>query len=604
MIVQDLLDEWTGLANARAPWEKYWRDIAAYVLPHTEYFDSLLYGSANDAINSVVSVPVASQRSKNIYDMTSLWGIERLTAGILSLKTPETEHWQGLALEAYFGEEQTYEEDDAMERLRNYLFRVRANPKTGFWDAHKAAIRSMCGFGDGWFSIQERPGQGTSSPFLYEFAPLPELFPAVGPDGEPNMMYRPYSWSAYQAASKFGEKVGTKVMNMANDPIQRHNKVKVMHCIRPRDDISRGLGLGMRSSKFSSFYILPEDKHMIGEGGYHEYPYVRYAWNRSGRRPFSEGPVAMCIAEIKSLQEMSKNELIGIQSVVRPAYAVYNRNMTRLNLNPGTTNPGMITAEGRPLFAPMNSGVRPDFAQTVLEARRNNLREMLYLNLWQIILQDKQDTATEALIRAQEKGEMLGPVGISLNSGLSALNDREISILSRQGAFAAGSPLEMPGSAAGRTVAPIFTSPLDRLRRMSELVGMQRLVEFATLMAGGDPNKAAQLMARFDVDEMLETAREILGAPVRSLRSREENQQADAQSNQLQQVLAALETVRAGGEAARSAGEGGVALAQGAASAAASPEIQQMVGAAGDPRALQMAQRRGQQTANALGSAA
>lgn len=63
----------------------------------------------------------------------------------------------------------------------------------------------------------------------------------------------------------------------------------------------------------------------------------------------------------------------------------------------------------------MNTGIRPDFAQGVMEARRNSLREMLYLNLWQVILQDADKTATEALIRAQEKGEMLGPVGISLS---------------------------------------------------------------------------------------------------------------------------------------------------------------------------------------------
>src|SRR5690606_31292622 len=102
--------------------------------------------------------------------------------------------------------------------------------------------------------------------------------------------------------------------------------------------------------------------------------------------------------------------------------------------------------EGRPLITPLNSGVRPDFAQAIMEARRNSVRELLYLNLWQIIIQDKDSTATEALIRAQEKGELLGPVGISLNEGLSHSTDREVGILGRKRAFDDDSPLRMPDS--------------------------------------------------------------------------------------------------------------------------------------------------------------
>jgi hypothetical protein len=585
MIVQDLIDEWQGLANARAPWEKYWRNIAAYVLPQTENFDSMLYGNADAAINSVVGTPVAAERSKNIYDMTSLWGVERLSAGLLSLKTPETEHWHGLSLDSYFGEEQSYEEDEAMERLRNYLFRVRSNPHTGFWDAHKAAVRSMCAFGDGWMHVQEQ-AKGTKAPFLYEYAPLPELYPGVGPDGQPDRMYRVYNWSARQIATKWGEKAGRKVIDMANDKVRMHERVRVMHAIRPRSDEAKIGKMGTQASKAASFYLLPEDKHLIGEGGYFEFPYVRYAWNNSGRRAFSEGPVALALGEIKSLQEMAKNELIGIQSVVRPAYAVHGRNMTRLNLNPGVSNPGLISPDGKPLFQPMNSGVRPDFAQSVLEARRNSVREMLYLNLWQIIIQDKQNTATEALIRAQEKGEMLGPVGISLNSGLANLIDREVAILARKQAFSPESPLAMPESAQGRDVAPIFSSPLDRLRRMNELVGMQRLVEFSMLLAGGDPQQAAKIMSRFDVDEMIEQAREILGAPVKSLVDKDAAAEARAPGDQMQQTMAALETMRAGGEAARAAGEGSAALAQGTEAAAASPAIQQALQLAGTPGAV------------------
>src|SRR5690606_39269434 len=181
--------------------------------------------------------------------------------------------------------------------------------------------------------------------------------------------------------------------------------------------------------------------------------------------------------------------------------------------------------------------------------------------------------ATEALIKAQEKGELLGPVGISLNEGLSHTVDREIAILGRKRAFEDDSPLAVPDSMADKELAPRFTSPLDRLRRASELVGMQRLVEFAGLLSGGDPQQAAKIMARFDIDEMLEQAQEILGAPVSVLTDRESADESRQQGNQMQQLMAALQTAKMGGDAAQSMGAGATAMAEGATVANNSPDL-------------------------------
>ncbi len=581
--VQELIDEWDSLATARLPWEKYWRDIARYVLPQTEGFDTLISRSTGDAMGAVVGTPVASEKSKDLYDMTSLWAIERLTAGLLSLKTPETEFWHGNQIDAYFGEEATYQEDLALERLRNYQFKVRANPRSGFWPGHKSAVRSMCGFGDGWMFVEELQGKGPQTPYRYEYMPLSELYPGMSPEGLPNRMFRPFRRSAEQIVRKFGaDNVSKTVLDHANRPGSRHDMITVLHGVKPRDDSERvfrdgSSKLGVYGAAFKSCYILPDDKHEIGESGFHEFPFIRYAWSNTGTRPYSEGPVAYAIGEIKSLQEMAKNELLSSATAMRPAYAVAGKNFTKMNLNPGATNPGLMTPDGKPLFASLNTGARPDFAAAVMEQRRNSVREMLYLNLWQIIIQDKNDTATAALIKAQEKGEMFGPVGISLNEGLSMMFEREVSILGRKGAFDDGSPLAMPDSMRDKNVTPQFSSPLDRLRRMSEMVGMQRLVEFAMLLAGGDPAQAAKIMARFDIDQMLDQAQEILGAPVKVLRDKDETNEDRAQGDQMQNAMAALMAMKGGGEAAKAIGEGGAAMAGGAEMVAGAPNLQNML---------------------------
>src|SRR5690606_27914434 len=148
------------------------------------------------------------------------------------------------------------------------------------------------------------------------------------------------------------------------------------------------------------------------------------------------------------------------------------------------------------------------------------------------------------------------PVGISLNEGLSHMTDREVAILGRKRAFDDDSPLAMPDSMADADVAPVFTSPLDRLRRMGEMVGMSRLVEFAMLLAGGNPEQGAKIMARFDVDEMLEKAQSILGAPASSLVSREAAGESRGQQDQMSQMMMALQALQSGGDAAQSMGAG------------------------------------------------
>lgn len=557
----DYIDEHQGLANLRIGWETHWREISAYVLPQVDTFSSMFGGNGHAAINGVVSTPVSARRSKDLYDMTSLWGIDRLAAGLLSLKTPESQLWHGLGTDDMFGEEMSYEEKVATERLNKYLFKVRSNPKSGFWNAHRPAIKSMCAFGTGWIMILEKEGRDARTPYEYTYIPITELYAGTATNGQVNRGYRAFAWTFEQIVRHFGaDNVPKQFVVYANDKEQKHKTAKILHCVRPRSDPGREPGT--KGSEFVSQYVLPDESALVGpESGFFEFPFVRYSWSNNGLSPYSEGPISFAIGELRSLQEMAKNEVIASQLAVRPAYGVAGKNFVKLNLNPGMAIPGMVTPDGKPLFQAFNGGNRPDFAMEVIRTRRESIREMLYLNLWNILLDPSNEkTATEAMIRAQEKGEMLGPVGISMSEGLSTMVDREIGILGRKRAFDDESPLAMPESMANRDVSPTFTSPLDRLRRMGELVGMQQLIQFVGLLAQAKPD----IVERLDPDEMLETAQEILGAPVKSLRDREAAAPARDQLANMQQTMGMLATLKGAGDAAKSVGDGAQAAAAGA----------------------------------------
>src|SRR5690606_13019195 len=215
----------------------------------------------------------------------------------------------------------------------------------------------------------------------------------------------------------------------------------------------------------------------------------------------------------------------------------------------------------QPIYTVQN----PTFADLVLEQKRNAIRESLYINLFQILISNPEMTATEALIRAQEKGELLGPAGARIQMAMSRMFDREFGIYERRGAFDEGSALQPPESLQGRSIGVKFTSPLDKLRRANEAVGIQRTLEIALPMAKADPS----VMDNFDFDEIIRTTREINGAPADILRRKEEVEQIRQGRAQQQAMLQNLAATREVAAAGKDAGAGIASLAQAGAQNAA-----------------------------------
>src|SRR5262249_51840528 len=155
-------------------------------------------------------------------------------------------------------------------------------------------------------------------------------------------------------------------------------------------------------------------------------------------------------------------------------------------------------------------GQRLDFATMVIEAKRHMVKESMYLNLFALLVQNPQMSATEAMIRANEKGELLGPAGARLQQTLSRQVDRELSILIRKGLYERNSPYRVPDRLQGKQITPKMTGPLDRLRHAKETEGTLRLLEAVAPLAQVDPT----VVDNFDPDATVQKLREGLGAPV------------------------------------------------------------------------------------------
>jgi hypothetical protein len=318
---------------------------------------------------------------------------------------------------------------------------------------------------------------------------------------------------------------------------------------------------------FASYWLEVQTRHLIARSGFEEFPFIIYHWDQSDGSPYGQSPIMAVLSDLKMLQVMNKNAVQASQQMIKPPMAtmagIYGR---RLNLNPGKTNPGYLGEDGRLKVQPLITGQNPRLAEGLIEAKREGVRESLYINLFRSLIDAPQMTATEAMIRQNEKAELLGPAGAKIQAGLSRLVEREIAILERRGAFRPGAALAPPPSLAGTTVNVRFTSPLDRQRRMADIQGVQATLEMAGQLAAIDP----AVIDRIDADESLEIAQKTFGAPRRMLK---DDEAVAALRHERVQAEQGAQAMQALGEVALSLGDGLQQAAAGDAPPATNPEL-------------------------------
>lgn len=559
MTPQESIDVSNRLITERAEWDAIWSALARLVLPmqDREFRRGAPDAGSREAVEGWASGPKSVDRVAERFDITALIAADRLATGLMSLVTPDSEKWMNLGVTDMLG---PVEASDAelrwLEQQRDYLFGVRYNALTGWQLANSAAMRSMVVFGTGLYFLEEAYGSHGQNDVKvpYRFSPLPlsENYLTVDGQGQLDGDYRRFRMSARQAAQRFGDGLSAKTQALASDPKKWHQQVEFLHRITYRQETGMRADPA-RKSLVESVYIEVAEKHQVRAGGFNYWPIFSYNWNPIPFSPYGESAVMLVMSEIKGSNILAKHTLLSAQQLTSPPIATADdASVAKPNLNPRAINYGMIDAQGRLKMQPILTAQNPSLVAEVLNLSRDQIKEGLYTNLWQVLLQNPKMTATEALIRANEKGELLGPIGTKVQDALAKLTDAELTILEGKGAWRPGAALEPPASLANRDVRPAFNSPLDRLRRSGELIGIQRTLEVITPLAQIKP----EVLDRVDEDAIVELAQEINGAPRKMLRKPEDVQairEQRAQAGQLQQLQQGAEAVGAAGEAAQKA---------------------------------------------------
>ena len=523
--VEEIFRDFQQMEGDRGVWEEHWREIAERVLPRQNWF-------------SASEKTPGEKRTEKIFDSTAGLALERFAAAMESMLTPRTMRWHKLAVN-----NSALDQDAAVQRyldqVTETLFQVRYNPKANFASQAHETYMSLGAFGTGALFIDDIPGTG----IRYKSISLSEIYISESHAGVVDKVVRKFPLTARQAAQKWGyERMPMKIRGALEKEPER--EFEFLHCVKPNEEKIFGRK-DYKGMDWISYYVCFESKTVMSEGGYTTFPYAVSRYVTAPKEIYGRSPAMTVLPDVKMINEMSKTVMRAAQKIVDPPLLLQEDGILQaFNTRPGALNYGGVDDQGRQVVQPLQTGARVDIGMDMMEQRRKTINDAFLVTLFQILVEAPNMTATEAMLRAQEKGALLAPtMGRQQSEMLGPMIERELDILSRAGVLP-----EMPDALKemGGEVEVEYVSPLNRAQRAEEGVAILRTLEAVTPLAQIDPN----VMSIFNPEMIARELSEINGVPAKILRSKEE---VEAMMQEQRQQMEAQQLLQAAPIAANSA---------------------------------------------------
>lgn len=513
--VQECMYQHERMVSERQTLEKVWQQIEERINP-----SDIQFGQNQPREKG-------KQNNEKVFDATPGLALDRFKAAIHSLVTPRNQMWHNLKAV----DEELAEDPEVQRYLDEVKRRLFASRYAVNFDTEVQACYYNAGkFGSMAMFIGDRVGRS----LYYRAIPMKQLYFAENEFGEVDMLHRDWHWTARQAYRKWGDKLPRVVREAAEKRPQQ--MFRFLHVVKPRTDadVSRRDYRGM---PFLSYYILYNTQEMIEEGGFRAFPYAVGRYDLNAGEVYGRSPCMTILPDVKMLNEMNRTTIQAAQlMVLPPLLAAKDGVLDAIRITPGAVNRGALEDNGRQLIQPMTIGGDVRLGLEMMDQKRSVINDALLQTLFQILVDKPNITATEAMLRAQEKGQLIGPTGARIESEfLNSVIMRELDILAMNGQLP-----EMPEQLMerGGLYEIEYDSPLSRARESEGGVAVLRTFEQLAPLAQVDPTA----FKRFNSDAISKELARLNGMPAKLLYTDEEMEEIDAataQQNQVQQLLAA-----------------------------------------------------------------
>ena len=522
-LLDQILRDQSTMETSRSAWEQLWQEVAERCLPRGADFK----GEIRDG----------QKKSDKAIDSTPIVALERFAAAMESVITPRTQTWHGLQNERFSDDTEVQE---YFEEVTKVLFRLRYAPWANFANQMSENYISQGAFGNGCMYVDELPGKG----MRYLTYHLREIYYEENYQGIVDLVHRKFKLNARQAVQQFGKENLPESIQRASESAPM-SKFEFIHRVCPNNEIQYDAENQPRQDHtgmpWASYYISKEGRKIVQQSGYHTMPYCIGRYYKSPGETYGRGPGMTALPDIKVLNEMNRETLIGAQLANRPPILVADDGvLDTFNLTPAAIIAGGMSSNGSPLAAPFTSGSQPNLGLEMMDQKRQLINDVFLVTLFQILVDNPQMTATEAMLRAQEKGQLMAPTaGRIMSEQLGPMIEREIDICSRNGLLP-----EPPQQLidAGMEYDINYKSPLVRMQRAEQGQGILTTLGVVSQAAQFDPSVIGLVKYGKAIRELAD----INGMPLSLLLTEEEEEQvkaAQAQQEQLNNLLNAAPNI-------------------------------------------------------------
>lgn len=526
-IAGDVLRRQSQFEAQRANWDTYWQDVADLVTPRNSTFTN--------------KRAPGERRTEKIFDSTAPLASDRFAAAFESMLTPRTQLWHLLKPL----DDDLVDNDEVkrwMEEVNKRLFAFRYSPRSNFASQIHEVYKGLGDFGTGALFSEEIPGEGIT----YKAVHLGGLYIVEDFQGRIRHVHYKHELTAEQAAERFGKDNLPDIVKAKLDQ-RPDDKATYLHVACPNKSQSYG-NLGIPGMPFQSIWICQDARQVVGTGGFRTFPYAVSRYVTTPGEVYGRSPAMLALPDIMMVNTMARTLIQQRQLSVAPPLLAPNDGVLSaygdgVSLLPHAVNYGGVSDSGQQLVHPLNIGANFQAAEQELTDRRQSINAAFLVTLFQILVDTPQMTATEAMLRAQEKGALLAPTtGRQQSELLGPIVGREIDLLARSGALP---PLPDVLMQRGGSYKIEYDSPLTRAMKADQGVGFIRTIEALAPLAQRDPT----VLDIFDGDEIAPGLADINGVPAKWLRSPDALKalrQGRATAAQAAQVVQALPAVTGG----------------------------------------------------------
>lgn len=447
------------LSSQRSNFEGQWNEIAQRVIPnHSDSFFSNGSGRTQ-----------GDKRTQQMFDTTAGSALNKFAAILDSLLTPRNQTWHRLKA----SNPNVNKDRQAklyFEEAARVLFKYRYAPKANFSSQNQHNYKSLGAYGTGCMFVDELSGPDPG--IRYKNIHIGEVYILENHQGLVDKVYRKFPLSARQALQEFGPATPQRVLEvLKTDP---EKQFWFIHAVIPNTDRDP-FRLDYRGMEYWSLTVSVEGQELLREKGFSVFPYAISRYEQAPGEVWGRSPAMDVLPTVKTLNEMKKTVLTQGHRAVNPVFLTHDDGVLgAFNMLPGAVNPGGVSSEGRPLVHTLPVG-RIDIGKDLMDDERAAINDAFLVNLFQILMETPQMTATEVMERTREKGILLAPtIGRQQSEYLGPLIERELDILSRLGLLP---PMPQILLEAKGEYMIEYDSPLSKAQRAEEASGLMRTIE-------------------------------------------------------------------------------------------------------------------------------